>query len=192
MTFGRGLRQRIWLWLAGLSLVAALSASPASAYTVEGGNILVRPVMGASVNVLRLEVATRSTPIGGMLMGVDLDYSFDGPFNLTAAIRPVVGPGFIDAQLAAGLKYRVTQLGTPFVPYASAMILGAVGAPLRFGAPHVNAGARAAAGMDYFIMRNLALGVEASVEASLLAYPILFPELTAEVLAGLTWRIDVL
>lgn len=182
------------LWLAGACLVGAglVGAAPAAAYSVEGGNLLMRPVVGASLNVLRLDVATRATPPGGMLMGVDLDYSFDGPWNLTATFRPVLSPGFVDANVGVGVKYRLTQLGAPFIPYASGMLLTAVGAPFRFGAPHVNVGARAAAGVDYFVMRNLALGVEMAIDASLLAYPLLFVESSAEILAGLTWRFDLL
>ena len=48
-------------------------ATAASAYTVEAGDMLLRPVAGASVNVLRFPAATRATPNGGMLLGLDAE-----------------------------------------------------------------------------------------------------------------------
>jgi len=165
-----------------------LFASSASAYTVEAGNMLVRPVVGASINPLRLDVVTRATPPGGMLLGLDFDYSFDGAWNLTTALRPVASPGFLDVQAGAGVKYRVVQLEAPFIPYASAMLTGAVGGPFRIGAPHLNLGARLAMGIDYFVMRNLAIGIEAGVEGSALVMPLLAVEASTEALLGVSWR----
>jgi len=169
-------------------VAAALSSSSAGAYTIKAGDITLKPVVGASVNVLRLEVATRETSPGGLVLGFDFDYSFDGPWNVTATFRPSLWPGYVDGQAGVGVKYRVVQLEAPFIPYASAMVMGALGGPLRFGAPHVNAGVRAAAGVDYFVMRNLAVGLEAAVEGSGLFWPLLWPEASAEVVAGVTWR----
>jgi hypothetical protein len=174
---------------ASVVVAAALSLPTAAhAYTIKAGDMTIRPVVGASVNVLRLEVATRETSPGGLVMGFDFDYSFDGPWNVTATFRPSLWPGYVDAQAGAGVKYRVVQLEAPFIPYASAMVMGAVGGPLRYGAPHVNLGVRTAAGVDYFVMRNLAVGLEAAVEGSGLFWPLIWPEASAEVVAGVTWR----
>lgn len=176
-----------------LAFVAALSvglfAAPASAYSVQGGDVLVRPVVGASVNVLRLDVATRETPPFGMLLGVDVDYSFTGDWNVTAGLRPVLAPGFLDTGLLLGAKYRWVQLQAPFIPYASAALSTALGFPLGYGDVHVNAGGRVAVGVDYFVLRDLAVGLEVGAEASGLFTPIGALEVTTDALIGLTWRI---
>lgn len=164
-------------------------ALPAAAYSVGPGDLLLRPVAGASVNVLRFPAATRATPSGGMLLGVDFDYSIDGALNITAALRPVVSPNYVDANLGVGVKYRVVQLGAPFIPYGSAMLTGALGGPLGAGAVHANAGLRLAGGVDYFVMRDLAVGLEIGAEGSGLFVPVLFPEASTEFLLGVTFRL---
>jgi hypothetical protein len=169
-------------------IVAALLLSTA-AYTVSPGDLLVRPVVGASVNVVRLKAATRDTPQGGMLLGVDLDWSFDGAWALTTAFRPVFSSDYVDANLGVGAKYRVIQLNAPFIPYASLMATTAVGGPMGFGDLHVNAGLRLAGGVDYWVMRDLAVGLEMAAETSHLFVPIGQPEVSTEILAGVTWRL---
>jgi hypothetical protein len=169
-----------------LSFVSQSNA--ALSYSVDGGDILVRPVVGAKVNVLRLDVATRETPPGAMLIGVDADYSFTGDWNLTGTLRPGFSPGFVDGTAGVGVKYRVVQLETPYIPYASAMLIGSMGGPLRLGQPHLNAGVRTSLGMDYFVMRNLAIGIEAAAGSSILAWPMFWVEASTEVLLGVSWR----
>jgi hypothetical protein len=170
-------------------VVALLAAADAAAYTVEGGDVLVRPVVGAGVNVLRLEAATRETPPGGMVAGLDFDWSFDGAWAFTARVAPTLSPGFVDGMLGAGVKYRVVQLDAPFIPYASLMAIGALGAPFGAGDVHVNGGGRAGFGADYFVMRDLAVGVEVGGEITGLFTPLLAPEATSEILLGVTWRL---
>lgn len=169
--------------------VAALWSTTAAAYTVEGGDMLLRPIVGAGVNVLRVEAATRETPPAGMVTGLDFDWSFDGPWNFTARVAPTLSPGYVDGMLGAGAKYRVVQLEAPFIPYASAMAIGALGGPLGTGDLHVNAGVRLGLGADYFVMRDLAVGLEVGGELTHLFTPIMFPEATSELLLGVTWRI---
>jgi hypothetical protein len=170
------------------AVVALGLATPSQAYTVKAGDLLVRPVAGGVVNVLRFPAATRATPQGGMIIGVDVDYSFDGPLSFTAALRPAFSPSFIDANLGLGVKYRLVQLGAPFLPYGSAMVTTALGGPLGAGDLHVNLGGKVAGGVDYFVMRNLAVGLEMGVEVSALLTPVVTPEASTEILAGVTWR----
>ncbi len=178
------------LLVAAAALVAVLGASaPAVAYTVKPGDLLLRPVAGASVNAMRFAAATRATPQGGMLLGVDFDWSFDGALAFTAALRPVVSPGFLDVNLGLGAKYRLVQLGAPFIPYGSAMLTSAVGGPFGHGDLHWNEGVKLAGGVDYFVVRNLAVGLEVAVEGSALVNPVLTPELSTELLAGVTFRL---
>jgi hypothetical protein len=177
-------------WMAGALALAlgVLSAGTAEAYTVKGGDLLVRPVVGASVNVLRLDVATRATPPAGMLVGVEADYAITGEWNVAASLREVLAPGFLDTQLGLGAKYRLLATEAPLIPYASLLATFAFGAPLRYGDAHLNVGARLALGTDYFVMRDLAVGAEVSLEPSFLAAPLAALEVTAEALVGLTYR----
>lgn len=176
------------LWALLCVVVVAFGSAAAHAYTVGPGEILVRPVAGASVNVLRYAAATRATPQGGMILGVDADVVVDGPLAMTVAFRPVLSSDYVDLNLGVGAKYRLVQLGAPFIPYGAVMATAAVGGPLGAGALHINAGARVGGGMDYFVTRNLAVGLELGLEISALLLPTLRPEATADVLAGVSWR----
>jgi len=172
-----------------VAVIAALWASTGHAYTVRPGDLLVKGVTGAGVNVARLNVATKATPPAGMVLGADLDWSFDGEWSLVSSLRPTFSPGFVDANLGVGAKYRVLSLEAPFIPFAMAQVTTALGGPLGYGDAHVNVGARLGGGVDYFVMRDLAVGVEIGSELSLLATPLLAPEWTTEVLIGVTWRL---
>lgn len=177
--------------LVTLVVVAALTAvaTPAAAYTVKPGDLLIRPVAGAAVNAMRFAAATRATPQGGMVLGVDLDWSFDGALAFTGVLRPVVSPGFLDVNLGLGAKYRLVQLGAPFIPYGSAMVTSALGGPFGHGDLHWNEGLKVAGGVDYFVMRDLAVGLEVAVEGSGLFHPVFTPEVSTEILAGVTFRL---
>ena len=150
----------------------------------------MRGVTGASVNVARLNVATKATPAAGMILGADLDWSFDGAWSLATSIRPVFSPGFVDVGVGIGAKYRVLQLEAPFIPFATAQVTSALGGPLGYGDTHFNLGLRLAGGVDYFVMRDLAVGVEIGTEASALLAPLPAAEWTTEALVGVTWRFD--
>lgn len=169
-------------------VVVAAFAGRADAYTVNPGDLLIRGVTGASINVARLDVATRATPPGGLVLGVDLDWSVDGPWAVAASLRPVLSPGYLDANLGIGAKYRVLQLAAPFIPFVTGQVTTAVGGPLGYGDVHFNLGGRVGAGIDYFVMRDLALGIEVSTEVSGLLTPLNALEWSTDALAGVTWR----
>jgi opacity protein-like surface antigen len=163
--------------------------APAHAYTVKGGDVLVKGVAGASVNIARLDVATKATPRGGMLLGADIDWSFDGSWSFAASLRPVLSPGFVDGNVGVGARYRLLQLDAPFIPFAVAQVTTAVGGPLGYGDVHWNIGARVGGGVDYWVMRDLAVGVEISTETSALAVPLPAFEWSTDALVGVTWRL---
>ncbi len=171
-----------------LALIFACAQS-ASAYTVRPGDMLIRGVTGASVNVARLNVATKATPPAGLVLGADFDYSIDGDWSFAASLRPVFSPGFVDANLGLGAKYRALFLEAPFIPFATAQLTTAIGGPLGYGDVHSNFGARVGGGVDYFVMRDLAVGLEIGTEVSLLATPLLAAEWTTDVILGVTWRL---
>ena len=99
-------------------------------------------------------------------------------------------PGFVDVGVGIGAKYRVLQLEAPFIPFATAQVTSALGGPLGYGDTHFNVGLRLAGGVDYFVMRDLAVGVEIGTEASALLAPLPAAEWTTEALVGVTWRFD--
>lgn len=171
-----------------LAACAAFSTT-ANAYTVKPGDLLLKGVAGASVNVARLNVATKATPPAGMVIGADLDWSFDGNWSLMASLRPTLSPGFVDGNLGVGARYRLLQLDAPLIPWASAQFITALGAPLGYGDAHVNLGARVGGGVDYFVMRDLAVGVEVASEGSALVAPLTGAEASTEVLIGVTFRL---
>lgn len=171
-----------------LLLSAALSSS-ASAYTVKPGDLLIKGVAGASVNVARLNVATKATPPAGMVLGADLDWSFDGNWSLMTSLRPALSPGFVDVNGAVGARYRLLQLDAPLIPWASAQVVTAVGGPLGYGDVHVNVGARVGGGVDYFVTRDLAVGLEVNTEGTVLVAPLLAGEASTDVLLGVTFRL---
>ena len=173
----------------GALALALTGAAPAAAYTIEGGTFTLKPVVGAAVNVLRLDVATRETPPAALIAGLDLDYSLDGPWNLAITLRPEFSAGYIDGELGLGVKYRFTQLDAPFIPYLAAVATTSVGGPLGYGDVHFNLGARVSGGVDYFVIHDLAVGLEIGAEAGGVLTPIGAAEMTMSVLAGLTWKL---
>ena len=177
--------------VAGAVVAGALVAfaAPAQAYTVKGGDVLVKGVAGASVNVARLDVATKATPPAGLGLGADVDWSFDGAWSLAVSLRPVLSPGFVDGNVGIGARYRMLQLDAPFVPFAVAQVTTAVGGPMGYGDLHVNVGARVGGGVDYWVMRDLAVGVEIGTEGSALLTPLVAPEWSTDALVGVTWRL---
>jgi hypothetical protein len=179
---------RVFFVVVACATVVGL-AGPAQAYTVKGGDVLVKGITGASVNVARLDVATKATPPAGLALGADIDWSFDGAWSLAVSLRPVLSPGFVDGSVGVGARYRMLQLDAPFIPFAVAQVTTAVGGPLGYGDVHVNVGARLGAGVDYWVMRDLAVGVEIGTEGSALLTPLLAPEWSTDALIGITWRL---
>jgi hypothetical protein len=151
--------------------------------------VLVKAVTGASVNVARFDVATRATPAGGLVVGADVDWSFDGSWSLAASVRPTLSPGFVDGNVGVGARYRVLQLDAPFIPFVVAQFTSAIGGPLGYGDVHGNLGARIGGGVDYWVMRDLAVGIELTTEASALVVPATAFEWSTDVGIGVTWRL---
>ena len=175
------------VFVAGI-LVMALMSVGAQAYTVKTGDQMLRPFMGLSTNFLRYEVVTKDTPPSAFLAGLNYEYAVDGPWNAVGSFAPGFADGFMDFRLGGGAKYRLNQLEMPLVPYAEAQLITAVGVPLRYQQAHMNLGLRTALGLDYFVMRQLAVGFEFGWEVSGLFAPELAAEMSAEGLFFLGWK----
>ena len=161
---------------------------PAHAYTVQTGDQMVRTTMGLSSNFMRYEVVTKETPANAFLTGLGYEYALDGPWNVVGQIAPGFADGFIDLRLGGGAKYRLIQLEMPLIPYAEAQLISAFGIPTRYQELHFNLGMRAGLGFDYFIMRQLSVGLGLAWEFSGLFSPELAPEMSAEGLLSVGWK----
>jgi len=179
---------RIFLLCSVLSFVCFTSSNPAAAYTVQTGDQMVKASLGVSSNFMRYEVVTKDTPANLLLTGVNYEYAFDGPWNAVGHFMPGFADGFIDFRLGAGAKYRLIQLDMPLIPYAQAELTTAFGVPTRYQELHFNLGMRTAVGVDYFVMRQLAVGIELGWELSGLLSPEIAPEMSAEGLFCLGWK----
>ena len=173
----------------GLFGLCSLFAFSASAYDLRPGDWLIRGVTGASINVVREDTVTTTTPGAGAILGVEAEYMFDNFWAVTGAIRPVVAPGFVDLGFGIGAKYRWTSVVAPFIPYASIAITPAVLIPTDIGGAHFNLGLRPTIGCDYFVMRDLAMGFEVAMEPSALFGAIRRFELSIDIMFGIAWRI---
>ena len=99
--------------------------------------------------------------------------------------------GIVLSSLSLGLLLFGFELASHDGAWRSALGLlatGALGGPVSYGDAHVNAGLRLAGGVDYFVTRHLALGVEIAAQASELFTPLLQPEISTSFTAGLSWR----
>jgi hypothetical protein len=173
-----------------LILPFLILASSASAYDLQPGNWLIRGVIGGSINVVREDSASRPTPGAGAMVGFETEYMFDQNWTVLGAIRPVFAPGFVDLGFGLGAKYRWTDVGIPFIPFASVALTPAILIPTGDAKSHFNLGLRPSIGCDYFVMRDLAFGLEAALEPSyLFGSGYRSVELSIDILLGITWRL---
>lgn len=172
-----------------LGLGLFLAAPRARAYEVRGGDVLLRPVVGSSAHILHLDVATRATPAAGMVIGLDAEFPADASFSMVGGIRPFLGPRFVDVATWLGGRVRYTELRAPLLPWLSGGAVVSLGGPLGHGEPHGQIGARAAMGVDYFVIRDVAFGLEVGTELAWLWSPLPTLEWSTDVLVGMSWRL---
>ncbi len=168
--------------------IGLIPATNADAYTLKTGDQMLRAFMGGSTNFMRYEVVTKDTPPSAFLTGLNYEYALDGPWNVVGSFAPGFADGFIDARIGGGGKYRFNELEMPLVPYGEAQLVMALGIPTRYQQEHINLGLRTAVGVDYFVMRQLAVGLELGWEASGLLTPEIAAEMSAEGLLFLGWK----
>lgn len=189
LRFWKNIKTNIAAVVVGIISMTAFNATSAHAYSVDAGDLILRPVFGPSINVARIGVATKESPPAGMLVGADVDFALDSHWSVTGLVHPVFSPDFLDLGFGGGGKFRLAGFVPPIIPYVSATTTLAIGIPFRPAEPHVNVGVRAAVGAEYFLLRRLAIGLEAALEGSVAFAPVVQPEMSSEVLIGLTWRL---
>lgn len=162
----------------------------ALAYEFEPGDWFLRPIVGARINVIRFDTATRETPGAGMVIGAQGDYMVDISWGVSGELRSVFSPGFVSLGLSGGIKYRFLQTEAPFIPYVATYLTTGFLFPTQTGSFHFNLGLRPCGGLDYFIMRDLAVGLEVGFEPSVMfmSSETKF-ELGIDTLLGVTWRL---
>lgn len=163
----------------------------AGAYDFQPGDWFLKPIVGSKVNVVRYDRVTRQTPQAGMWLGLELDYMMDISWGPTGGLHILLAPGFVDAEAVLGVKYRFIETGAPYIPYAAISVSNSFLFPTAVGAFHWNVGLKPALGLDYFVMRNFAVGLEIGARPSLLiASTMRKLEFSVEALLGITWRIE--
>ena len=175
--------------LIGLVVIAAaLSAAPAQAYRLESGDQMVRVNAGGSFNFVRHRLVSRETPAAVLSIGAAYGFAFTDSFSVIGALRPGFADGYVDLPLSAGVRYRFPGLDAPLIPYGSVEGVFALGVPLGPPPLHLNAGVRAALGVDYFITGNFGVGLEFAMETGPLFAPAFELESSAELLLACGYR----
>ena len=166
-------------------------AANALAYEFSTGKVFIRGVVGPTVNVVRFDDdANKATPGAGLVIGVETEYVINNPWSVIGGVRPSFTPGYVDLGFGIGAKYRWSDLEVPLIVSASGELTPAVLIPTSTGSSHFNLGVRMSAGVDYFLMSDLAVGLQVAVEPSLLwNAPIRSLEASIEFLAGMMYRI---
>ncbi len=171
-----------------VALLSLLSLS-ASAYEYKAGQWLLKGLMGKSVYFAQDPMTNVSDAI---LTGFEFDYVLRPQWSVGAGIRPLFGTNVVVLGFTAHGKYRFVNKDMPLVPYLSFAIAPSFMIPTRSNFnSHFNLGFRPAVGFEYFVARDLALGLEAGMTPSFLfgKGTSNTMEATFEVLAGVTWRL---
>jgi len=153
--------------ISSVLLCAAALAFPSYAYDFRPGNIFLRPFAGAEINVLRYQGPGTATPGAGLLLGFGMDYVVDFDWGASGDIHANISPDYFDLSLSFGGKYWFTQTRLPFVPYAAVYLPVSVLIP-TYAKSHWNIGLRPALGIQYFVMRNFAIGLEVGLTPSIM------------------------
>lgn len=166
-----------------------LLALPVSAYEYKPGEWLLRGILGKAVYF----VQDNTTDIGdNILTGVELEYMLGSKFSITGGIRPLLAVGSVSLGFGAGAKYRFVNKEVPLIPFVSLAVTPSVYIPTNsYGSSHFNFGFRPTAGFEYFVARDLSLGIEAALNPSFVmgGGTRNTMEASFEVLAGATWRL---
>ncbi|MBH1988964.1 MAG: hypothetical protein I8H75_05210 [Myxococcaceae bacterium] len=170
-------------------VLCSLLAFSAWSYEYKPGDWLLHAVLGRSVTFVRDDATTIGQNI---LAGLEGEYMLSPRWSVTAAIRPTFGESAVLFGLGVGGKYRWIHAQTPLVPFAAFALTPSFYIPTVDGFKgHFNLGFRPSGGFEYFVSRDLSLGLEAALTPSFVFGGNTRNTLEAsiEVLAGATWRI---
>lgn len=172
-------------------VLLCLLALPGFAYEYKANEWLIRGVLGGAVYFVQ-DNSTR-LGAGSILTGVEAEYLLSPRFSVTGAFRPLFATNSMSLGFGAGVKYRFADKDVPIVPFVSVALTPSVFIPTSTSGPksHFNLGLRPTAGFEYFVARDLALGIEAALNPSFVmgSGTSRTMEASFEVLAGATWRL---
>ena len=173
-----------------LALILSLLSVQASAYEFKAGEIWIRGLLGETVYFAQDRQTSIQT--GAIEVSMEVDYMLDSAWSLGATFRPAFAVNRVVLGFGAHGKYRMVKKDFPVVPYASfGVIPSFMIATDTNGKSHFNLGLRPAGGLEYFVSRNLALGLEAGVTPSFVfgGKTTNMMEATFDILFGATWKI---
>lgn len=148
---------------------------------------LWRAIVGNSVYFVK---DSRTLMTNGILSGVEVEYMLDSNFSVTSAFRPLFATNSLEIGFGFGAKYRFVGKKSRLVPFVGFGLTPSVFMPTTASSkPHFNLGLRPTAGFEYFVARNLALGIEAALNPSFVmgGGTKNTMEATVEVLLGVTF-----
>jgi len=159
------------------------------AYDFQAGDMVLRPLLGVNINVIRLDKVTRESPGATLVIGTGFDYSFSDAIALSTLLKLQFSSGYLGLGADVGVKYHVYTDGIPLIPYGALYLGQVILFPLKSQPSHYNIGMRIAGGVDYFILRHVALGLDLSVFPNVVftkGYSQF--ELAVDVFLGVSWR----
>ncbi|MES2503522.1 MAG: hypothetical protein V4534_01460 [Myxococcota bacterium] len=171
-------------------LILGLLATQLSAYEYQPGEWLMRGVLGNSIYFIQ----DSSTGIGdNIVAGIEVETMLDRNWSVGGAFKPTFANNRLALGLGASAKYRFVNKDNPLIPFVSlglapSLMIPTIGDGARV---HFNLGIRPTAGFEYFVTRDLALGLETAMTPSFLfgKGTTNVMEASIEVLVGATWRL---
>lgn len=167
-----------------------LLALPLSAYEYKPGEWLLRGVLGRAVYFA--QDLTTPVILDNILAGLEVEYMLGSKLSVTGALRPLFANNSVSLGFGAGAKYRFVNKEVPLIPFVSLALTPSVYIPtISYAKSHFNLGLRPTAGFEYFVARDLCLGIEAAMNPSFVmgGGTTNTMEASFEVLAGATWRL---
>lgn len=161
------------------------------AYDFLPGDWFARPSLGAVFNVLRADLSFNdATPWAGFALNVDLDYMVDENFAVTVGTTPYFSADHMSLGASGGMKYRNVDWLNPVIFYALAEANLGFLIPLNQGKFHTNVGLTLGVGIEYFVVRDVAIDFALELEPSIaFVAGKVYGEFALRPLLGVLWRI---
>jgi hypothetical protein len=129
-------------------------------YEIHEKNMFLRPELGANINVLRITDNNYYTPQALMVIGLQYEYVLIPQISIITGIKTDFVADFVGLEFIGGAKFRPFIFDFPLMPYVSIALTPAFLFPINGSDIHFNLGLRPSIGVDYFFIRDLALGLE--------------------------------
>ena len=172
-----------------IMFLLGLLSIPVLAYEYKPGEWILRAVLGKSVYFVQDPMTHVSD---GILSGVEVEYLLSPNWSVQGAVRPLFSSMSVILGFGIGAKYRFVNKDSPLIPFVSLGLTPYVYIPTTaYSKAHFDLGLRPTGGFEYFVARDLALGLEAALNPSFVMGGATsnVMEASFEVLVGATWRL---